>query len=167
MSDFQVLVFSLTGYKLLTLLTGLIFGSLGYKLFRVGVFEKAGELKTTWGDRSLVLKQAAPGTFFALFGVVIVATTLIKGVNFESLKGELPASQESVGRPFVRNELTREELRIFEKVAASKVLSGDERQTLLDYIVRQKNFRESLSGNAYTVPAYGFDLPTVKPSPSP
>ena len=36
----------------------------------------------------LVLKNAAPGTFFALFGVLIVLFTLYKGLEFETLDAE-------------------------------------------------------------------------------
>jgi len=73
-------------YRLVVLLCG--FGSIvmGYRLFRVGVFEKAGELKANWGGRSLLLKAAAPGTFFALFGSAIIAITVWKGFIIESSK---------------------------------------------------------------------------------
>src|SRR5215471_4010449 len=54
---------------------------LGYKLFRVGVYEKAGELKAVWGEKHLTLKQAAPGTFFGLFGAVVIGVALVQGVH--------------------------------------------------------------------------------------
>jgi hypothetical protein len=81
-------------YRLVVLLCG--FGSIvmGYRLFRVGVFEKAGELKANWGGRSFLLKAAAPGTFFALFGSAIIAITVWKGFIIESSK---PVGYASIG----------------------------------------------------------------------
>jgi len=79
-------IVALLAYRLAVLLCG--FGSIamGYRLFRLGVFEKAGELKANWGDRSLLLKAAAPGTFFALFGSAIIAVTVWKGFTIETSK---------------------------------------------------------------------------------
>ena len=73
-------------YRMTVLLCG--FGSIvmGYRLFRLGVFEKAGELKASWGGKSVLLKAAAPGTFFALFGSAVIAITVWKGFTIETLK---------------------------------------------------------------------------------
>lgn len=75
-------------YHLASSLIGLALGWMGYRLFRVGLFDKAGELKVAWGGgRSLVLKQAAPGTFFALLGAAIVIISLEKGFNLRTSQG--------------------------------------------------------------------------------
>jgi hypothetical protein len=44
---------------------------LGYRLFRLGVYEKAGELRVQFHGAALVLRQVGPGVFFAIFGVGI------------------------------------------------------------------------------------------------
>jgi hypothetical protein len=96
-------IFALLAYRLVVLLCG--FGSIlmGYRLFRLGIFEKAGELKANWGDRSLLLKAAAPGTFFALFGSAIIAVTVWKGFTIETSKPAVnrPAGTSPIaGGPF-------------------------------------------------------------------
>jgi len=70
-------------YRLGTIVVGFAIVYCGYKLFRLGVYEKAGELKLAWGDRHLLLKQAMPGTFFALFGTAVIIFSLFKGIYFD------------------------------------------------------------------------------------
>ncbi len=70
-------------YKFCTLIVGSALAYMGYRLFVTGVFEKAGDLKTTWGEKGLVLKQAAPGTYFALFGTVVIAVGLWRGMDIQ------------------------------------------------------------------------------------
>lgn len=72
----------LTGYRVTSLIVGLAIVWMGYKLFRVGVYERAGELKAAWGEKRLELLQATPGSFFALFGAVVIAVSLYKGLTF-------------------------------------------------------------------------------------
>ena len=66
-------------YKIISLLVGALFGYMGYKLFISGVWGDAGDLKAKFEDSVVVLKSAAPGTFFALFGTLIVLLTVFKG----------------------------------------------------------------------------------------
>ena len=68
-------------YKLYGISCGMFFGYLGYKLFMAGIFEKAGELESVFGKNHLVLKAAAPGTFFAVLGCVIIVVIVWKGVK--------------------------------------------------------------------------------------
>ena len=68
-------------YRILCLLTGMVFGYLGYRLFVVGVFEKAGELKAALGDKHFTLKQVGPGVFFALFGVLIAGVGGLRSID--------------------------------------------------------------------------------------
>jgi len=83
MNENHTLMLSLTIYKVVTILAGLAFAFMGYKLFVHGIFTEAGELSTNWENKSLVLKKAAPGTFFALFGTVIVCVSLWRGLTLE------------------------------------------------------------------------------------
>jgi len=77
------IIYSLISYKLASLVVGSTFAFMGYRLFMSGIWGQAGELETVFGDNKLVLKKAAPGTFFALFGALIIAITLYKGLEFE------------------------------------------------------------------------------------
>ncbi|MBC8756348.1 hypothetical protein H2O64_16860 [Kordia sp. YSTF-M3] len=55
---------------------------LGYKLFAKGIWGQAGDLDIKFKDNQLILKKAAPGTFFALFGAIIISVTIWKGLDF-------------------------------------------------------------------------------------
>jgi hypothetical protein len=87
MSEVSTMMLSLTIYKVITVLAGLGFAFMGYRLFIHGIFTEAGELRTNWENRSLVLRKAAPGTFFALFGAVIACVSLWRGLTFGELGG--------------------------------------------------------------------------------
>jgi hypothetical protein len=87
MSEDSTLMLSMTVYKAVSIFAGLAFAFMGYKLFVYGVFQTGGELHTNWNNRSLVLKRAAPGTFFALFGTTIVCISLWRGLTFGPGKG--------------------------------------------------------------------------------
>lgn len=78
------IILSLISYKIISLLVGCIFAYMGYRLFMSGIWGHAGELETGFGDNKVVIKKAAPGTFFAVFGAVIIAITLYKGLEFEN-----------------------------------------------------------------------------------
>jgi hypothetical protein len=99
MSEFNTLIFSLTLYKVLSILVGLVCLFFGYRLFQSGVSTKAGELNAKSGDKSLVLKQAAPGTFFALFGVIIISVGLFKGLELETAEYFPSNTQQELVEP--------------------------------------------------------------------
>ena len=82
MIETQVIL-SITLYKMVSLLIGGAFSYMGYRLFISGIWGNAGSLETHYENNRLVLKNAAPGTFFALFGAIIVSITLFKGLEFE------------------------------------------------------------------------------------
>ncbi len=70
-------------YKLAVVLAGTVSIFLGYLLFRHGIFEPAGDLDARFKNTRLVLKQAAPGVFFALFGTAILCFTITKGFSID------------------------------------------------------------------------------------
>lgn len=74
----------LGAYKITCLIVGIISIHMGYKLFRAGIWGEAGDLNAKFGNNKLVLKNAAPGTFFALFGAIIISFTIYKGYNDKS-----------------------------------------------------------------------------------
>ncbi|MCH7519942.1 MAG: hypothetical protein IH964_13080 [Candidatus Dadabacteria bacterium] len=81
----QVLL-SLILYRIITIAIGFLIVYLGYRLFRLGVYEKAGDLKAVWGENQLILKQAAPGTFFVLFGAIVISFSIWKGINIDQIE---------------------------------------------------------------------------------
>jgi len=92
------IIMSLTAYKIASLIVGLLFSYMGYKLFMSGIWGHAGEINSQLGDNKLVIKKAAPGTFFALFGAIIVGITVWKGLEFKDLEN-LPARGETPVKP--------------------------------------------------------------------
>jgi hypothetical protein len=74
-------------FKCLTIIVGFLFCLLGYKLFMAGLLASAGDLHASDGSKGLDLKNAAPGTFFSLFGAIIVIAGIWKGFKIER-KGE-------------------------------------------------------------------------------
>lgn len=70
-------------FKIASLVVGLGFGYMGYRLFMAGIQRPAGELKVASGSRTLRLSRTAPGTFFALFGAVVIGATIFKGFDVE------------------------------------------------------------------------------------
>lgn len=78
------IVVSLTLYKVASLLVGAGFAYMGYRLFTAGIWGNAGSFEAQHQDTALVLKNAAPGTFFALFGALVICVTLYKGLGFET-----------------------------------------------------------------------------------
>lgn len=86
MTEFVQVSLQIILYRIITILVGFGIIYLGYLLFRIGVYEKAGDLKAAWGDSYLTLKQATPGTFFALFGAIIISISLWQGIDIEKVK---------------------------------------------------------------------------------
>jgi len=81
---------SLTVYKLISLAVGLAICYMGYKLFMSGVWgpkqgesTSAGEIHAQFGDNRLLIKRAAPGTFFVVFGAAVLIFTIYKGLDLE------------------------------------------------------------------------------------
>lgn len=77
-------------YKVASLIVGLGFGYMGYRLFMAGIQGSAGDLEASSGSQALKLSRAAPGTFFALFGAAVIVATIVQGFDVE-----LPAAARS------------------------------------------------------------------------
>jgi hypothetical protein len=71
-------------YKLVSIGSGLLVCYFGFRLFILGIFTGAGDLSSQFQNTKLILKKAAPGTFFALFGAAVIGVSLWKGLGFES-----------------------------------------------------------------------------------
>jgi hypothetical protein len=76
--------FALLTYKLATLACGLASIFMGYRLFRSGITASAGDVEAGISGHSLSLVNAAPGTVFAAFGMVIIATTTAQGFHLRA-----------------------------------------------------------------------------------
>ena len=77
-----VLILSFTIYKLTSLFVAVIFMYFGYRLFLTGIWGSSGSLEGEFKDMKILMRKAAPGTFFALFGASIAIFTLLQGFDF-------------------------------------------------------------------------------------
>ncbi|MBU4260275.1 MAG: hypothetical protein KKC76_00150 [Proteobacteria bacterium] len=69
-----------TFFRLSVIGAGLVCIILGYRLFLRGVMpQQTSDVEGQAGDVRLTVKNAAPGTCFALFGCIIIAVMLVKG----------------------------------------------------------------------------------------
>jgi hypothetical protein len=71
-------------YKMASIIAGTACTYMGYQLFLAGILSPA-TLEATRGNATLILQNAAPGTFFALFGTIIIGFAVFRGLRFESI----------------------------------------------------------------------------------
>jgi hypothetical protein len=128
MNDIQYLATLSIVMRLGTLLVGALCVFLGYRLFMRGIYCDSTDVKATWGNWSLLLKRAAPGSLFALFGVVIITASILfpsklsfreKGVP----QGKPPAHIAS----------------LFKKVADGRALTDTERAEVKLWLFQEAN----------------------------
>jgi tetratricopeptide (TPR) repeat protein len=91
MNYLQISVIYLLTFRITVIVAGIISVVLGYRLFCRGVFPGFGGKEATSvdakiGEAHITLKNAAPGTCFALFGVIIISSMLITGGPEVSIK---------------------------------------------------------------------------------
>lgn len=86
-------------YKIVCLIVGILFSYMGYRLFMADKNGPAGDLDvraTAKGKKgSMLLRKAAPGTFFALFGTILIVFTILRGVEYQ-VSGYNPTSNQPV-----------------------------------------------------------------------
>src|SRR5690349_13290744 len=77
-----LIVYSIV-YRVLIIVAGIVAMVLGYRLFERGVFS-SGSTSISGKAREVTfsVKNAAPGTCFALFGCVIIVVMLFQGPTF-------------------------------------------------------------------------------------
>jgi hypothetical protein len=131
-------------YKITILLVGALFAVLGYRLFRVGYYEKAGELKAAWGKSHLILKQTAPGVFFALFGSFIVIVGAWKPIELRFPSQTAVSTEDDTESSNVRA--------IMKKVSGGEEVTADERKILASWLSK------SASRPGFTGIAFDLDL---------
>jgi len=71
-------------YKISCLIVGLTIIYLGYLLFVKGIFNESGDIDANFKNYKLTVKKAAPGTFFVLFGAIIIGFSIFKGLELTS-----------------------------------------------------------------------------------
>lgn len=136
MSDLNQTLVILTLYRIITIVVGLAFAYLGYNLFCRGIFDKAGDLNAAWGNFKLVIKRGTPGTFFALFGTVLIVFSLWKGVNVEEIKKKLP-SQLPLNVEITSGWPKEDQERFWEamdKVGTGRTLEHNDRELISRYL---------------------------------
>jgi hypothetical protein len=99
MGENFAIVTAMALYKVVCLLTGVALSYFGYRLFLAGVWGNAGDLDVTFSDNKLVLKSAAPGTFFALFGTIIIVFTVWKGLEVNLGDEDPPSKRATTAAP--------------------------------------------------------------------
>jgi len=83
MTEYVQVVLIANIFRALRLFVCLGFGYLGYRLYAIGVFEKAQELKAVFGNANLTVKQVAPGVVFGIAGIIIAALGVVRPVTVE------------------------------------------------------------------------------------
>ena len=99
-------------YKIICILSGLLIIFLGYKLFIKGIFTESGEIESNWKDIKLIVKKAAPGTYFVLFGSIIVGMTVFKGFSTEEFSGHLGPGIHQINHPTDSLSVDKDTIRI-------------------------------------------------------
>ena len=84
-------------YRLAVIAAGVACAYMGYRLFMAGVMPREGsDIDAAAGEIRLTLKNAAPGTCFAAFGSIIIATMIWQGnPEFSSTKQGPDGAQSS------------------------------------------------------------------------
>ncbi len=82
--SFNTFIIYLLIFRLSIIASGITSIVLGYRLFCKGIWPEAGSGKETSldaniGGHQFTLRNAAPGTFFALFGVIIISAMFVSG----------------------------------------------------------------------------------------
>ena len=125
-------------YRMSLVLVGGWIVFMGYRLFTTGMFESASDLKLAWGENYLVLKQAAPGTIFALFGAAILAFSIFKGVFYEQTESSGSVSQPMDFSNIFGSTHQDEMLALIETLIDGGDLDSDQKTKLLEWVNTKK-----------------------------
>jgi hypothetical protein len=72
---------------------------MGYRLFMASIWGSAGDVTGEFGENKIVFKRAAPGTFFAIVGAIIVVTTILRGFEMEKSPDTNATNTLSIEKP--------------------------------------------------------------------
>jgi len=108
-------------FRIGVMITGLVSIFLGYKLYCKGLYSEESlktdsqekqklnknssnsDFKASFGGTSVTLKNAGPGTFFALFGLLIIISMILNG-NPEMIMNKYIPDKNKVGSLTMRSE---------------------------------------------------------------
>jgi len=123
-TEFNTALLIANVYRYLLIVAGVCFGFMGYRLFIRGIYGE-GDLQAGWGDYKILLKRVAPGTFFAVFGVTVIAIAIWRPVSLERYP------QASTGEPgrVSAIQIPLPVATILSKAIEGQYLSDDERTT--------------------------------------
>ena len=93
-------------YKLSCLLSGIFLAYLGYKLFIKGFTTSGGEAIGEYKGGKIILKKAAPGTFFSVLGAFIICFTILKGMKSDVLY-IIPAKVDDKTRYIISDSISQ------------------------------------------------------------
>ena len=93
------ITFAMLLYKVSSLVAGLAAIWMGYRLFMAGIWGQAGDIEGRFKETNVVVKQAAPGTVFALVGMVIVCFVVFKGMNITEAGLTPPSARVAAALP--------------------------------------------------------------------
>lgn len=138
-------------YKTLALVAGTAFGFMGFKLFDRGVFGDQ-HVAATFGSARLLLKKAAPGTVFAVFGGIIIWIALFRSVTYDEVIGASapPAIAE-----------------ILDKLADNKRVTDGEFEILRNWAKESHFSRLSATAENTPYPPTGAGADAAPPRPTP
>jgi hypothetical protein len=112
-------------YKVLGLLVGTFITWLGFRLFTTGVFKSSGNIDAMFNQTKIVLRRAAPGTLFLIFGASVTVATIWKGLELSgreriattssSVEGEKPQPPPNTETGKVASALPNSGGQVYEK----------------------------------------------------
>lgn len=147
-------------YRICGLAAGVTMAYFGYRLFREGIYEKAGELVAKWQGKELALRQAAPGTFFAVLGVLLVGVSVWRQLEHSTLHvdGVSVELEEKSEGAVVR--VSPEIKELLEALIAQRFVSPDDARALNAFLNDHLRIvKESLTFTAnYYVPEIPEDV---------
>jgi hypothetical protein len=91
-------------HELLGLVGGLILCYFGYRLLMRRVKVHPSETRGTWNSAKLLIKHAAPGTLFAVFGAVSIWLTAFNALTPKTLKNSVDGLPANEARPITPAE---------------------------------------------------------------
>jgi len=124
-------------YRVSTILVGAWIVFMGYSLFTKGLFGKASDLKAAWGYRHLEIKQAAPGTIFALFGAAVIVFSIHKGVSFENQETATMDSSNEI-TDLISSAYPSEMMELIFSLAAGENLNDEQKTKILNWAYERK-----------------------------
>jgi hypothetical protein len=125
-NDHLQVTVALVFYHTVALCLGFGFAFLGYRLFETGLYSGSdSDIAAKWKGASFIIKRAAPGTAFALFGMAVMGITIWRGVQIPALPAQA-AARLAIGAVFL----------VLQKAAKGEQLADREQGILAEYVAQ-------------------------------